>query len=395
MQTKGSLAVFLALACSVLGLNAAPNFTVTDLGTLGGNTSTANSVAGNGANAEGMIVGSSTTADNSEHAFLFVEDKMYDLNNLCDLSQTNFKVLTVARTISDSLIIIGDGITKNGDKHAFKLTPQTVAGGQWHYQCCQWVWIQDGGGWWWEEGCGCYKWHGPPGPHPPCTPENPPCWEYAFPCPPPIHRPTPTPTPPGQCWCCINGEVVQTTPEECRDREGQCYPTREEALAHCKNLRWCCLNGRVFQTDLCDKCRYNGGQCYDTREEALRHCGEVCWCCIDGQLVQVPVGQCRERAGQCFGSREEAARNCRPHRTPTPPPQQTPPPPRTYIPGVQQTPTPPARKSPTPSRRRGTPTPPKTFIGKAEGQGTSTPSNRGSSGRRKARGSPTPYGQRY
>src|SRR5205823_12422478 len=84
------------------------------------NTSTANSVAGNGANAEGMIVGSSTTADNSEHAFLFVEDKMYDLNNLCDLSQTNFKVLTVARTISDSLIIIGDGITKNGDKHAFK-----------------------------------------------------------------------------------------------------------------------------------------------------------------------------------------------------------------------------------------------------------------------------------
>ena len=83
-------------------------FTVTDLGTLGGYTSTANSVAGNGTNVAGMIVGSSTTADSSEQAFLFVEDKMYDLNTLCDLSQTDFKVLTVARTISDSCVIIGD-----------------------------------------------------------------------------------------------------------------------------------------------------------------------------------------------------------------------------------------------------------------------------------------------
>jgi len=90
MQTKVSLAAVFALACSVLRLSAEPSFTVTDLGTLGGNTSTANSVAGNGANAAGMIVGSSTTADNSEHAFLFVEDKMYDLNNLCDLSQERF-----------------------------------------------------------------------------------------------------------------------------------------------------------------------------------------------------------------------------------------------------------------------------------------------------------------
>src|SRR5438270_7296061 len=100
-QTKICFAVATFLSCALVRVSGEPAFTVTDLGTLGGNTSTANSVAGNGANAEGMIVGSSTTTDNSEHAFLFVEDKMYDLNNLCDLSQTNFKVLTVARTISD------------------------------------------------------------------------------------------------------------------------------------------------------------------------------------------------------------------------------------------------------------------------------------------------------
>src|SRR2546430_2414951 len=175
-------------------------YTVTDLGTLGGNTTTANNVTGHGQNAAGMIVGSSTTGDNSEHAFLYVRDKMYDLNTLCDLSQSEFKVLTVARTISDSCVIIGDGITKNGDKHAFKMTPIGVAGGQWNYECCQWIWKQDGGGWCWESNCGCYKWCGPPGKHPPCPPQPPPCWNWPLPCfpgcPPPVGPPTPPPPPP-------------------------------------------------------------------------------------------------------------------------------------------------------------------------------------------------------
>jgi len=135
-------------------------FTVTDLGTLGGAASQANGVAGNGANAAGMVVGSSTMSDNSEHAFLYTNGQMFDLNVLCDLSQSDFKVLTVATSISDSCLIIGGGITTNGQKHAFLLTPVSVAGGNWSYNCCQWVWIQQGGGWWWEENCGCYRWHG-------------------------------------------------------------------------------------------------------------------------------------------------------------------------------------------------------------------------------------------
>ena len=172
------------------------SFSVTDLGTLGGTTSTANSVAAQGTNAAGMIVGSSTTSDNAEHAFLFAQGQMFDLNTLCDLATSDFRVLTVARAINDSCVIIGEGITTNGSKHAFMLTPLQVAGGQWSYLCCQWVWMQQGGGWWWEESCGCYRWHGPPGDHPPCPPEPPPCWWFPLPCPPPCHRPTPTPTPP-------------------------------------------------------------------------------------------------------------------------------------------------------------------------------------------------------
>jgi probable HAF family extracellular repeat protein len=170
-------------------------YDVVDLGTLGGATSTANGITAQGTNAAGMIVGSSTTSDNSEHAFLYANGQMFDLNTLCDLSKSDFRVLTVAKTINDSCLIVGEGITTNGAKHAFLLTPIPVAGGQWSYVCCQWVWIQEGGGWWWESNCGCYKWHGPPGRHPPCPREPPPCWWFPLPCPPPCHRPTPTPTP--------------------------------------------------------------------------------------------------------------------------------------------------------------------------------------------------------
>src|ERR1043165_9717372 len=67
------------------------SYTLTDLGTLGGTSSVANSVNGQGRNAAGMIVGSSTTSDGTEHAFLYVNDQMFDLNMLTDLTSTNFK----------------------------------------------------------------------------------------------------------------------------------------------------------------------------------------------------------------------------------------------------------------------------------------------------------------
>lgn len=199
----GLAAIFFLLLASPRA-GAQLSYSVTDLGTLGGATSTANGVVGQGHNAAGMIVGSSTASDNSEHAFLYTNGQMFDLNALCDLSTSDFAVLTVAKTISDSCLIIGEGVTTNGEKHAFLLTPIPVDGGQWSYVCCQWVWIQEGGGWWWETGCGCYRWHGPPkGRRPACPPEPPHCWWYPLPCPPecgctPPNTPPPptTPTPP-------------------------------------------------------------------------------------------------------------------------------------------------------------------------------------------------------
>jgi probable HAF family extracellular repeat protein len=308
--TTASFAAIIFLCAAAGQAEAQLSYSVTDLGTLGGATSTANGVAGQGHNAAGMIVGSSTASDNSERAFLYTNGQMFDLNTLCDLSQSDFKILTVARTISDSCLIIGEGITTNGQKHAFLLTPLPVDGGQWSYVCCQWVWIQQGGGWWWETGCCCYKWHGlPRGKRPPFPPQPPHCWWWPLPCqlecgctPPP-----PPPPPPPQCWCCIKGEVFQTTEAICRERGSQCYGSKEEALRNCKQC-WCCIDGQVVQTNWAD-CRERGGQCYGSKEEALKNCTQ-CWCCIDGQVVQTNWADCREKGGQCYGSKEEALRNC-------------------------------------------------------------------------------------
>ena len=146
IKTNVSFAALFFLLFAFTRAEAQLSYTLTDLGTLGGTTSTANGVSGPGHNVHGMIVGSSTLSDGTEHAFLHVSGQMYDLNTLCNLSTSNFKVLTVAKSISDSCLIIGDGETLNGEKHAFLMTPTEVDGGQWSYVCCQWVWIQNGGG---------------------------------------------------------------------------------------------------------------------------------------------------------------------------------------------------------------------------------------------------------
>src|ERR1017187_2912732 len=113
--TTASFAAIIFLCAAVGQAEAQLSYSVTDLGTLGGATSTASGVAG--------------------HAFLYTNGKMFDLNTLCDLSTSDFSVLTIAKTISDSCLIIGEGITTNGQKHAFLLTPLPVDGGQWSYVC--------------------------------------------------------------------------------------------------------------------------------------------------------------------------------------------------------------------------------------------------------------------
>jgi len=309
MKTKNTIgcAALFYLLFAFTRAEAQFSYTLTDLGTLGGTTSSANGLSGPGHNAAGMIVGSSTLSDGTEHAFLFVKGQMYDLNALCDLSLSNFKVLTLAKTISDSNLIIGEGVTLNGEKHGFLMTPTEVDGGNWSYLCCKWVWIQKGGGWWWDTECHCYTWHGPPGKETPCPPQPPHwCW---WPIPPPDGCGCGWPDlPPNWCYTCINGYILVLPEDEVKAKGGQCYYSPEETFKYCRT-QWTCLGDKVIKTTWAE-CEAKGGQCYDSPWEARQYCGKLCWICVDGKVVRVPEAEARKRKAKCYSTQEEAQRNC-------------------------------------------------------------------------------------
>ena len=78
-------------------------------------------------------------------------------------------------------------------------------------------------------------------------------------------------------WCCHDGKVFPATPEECREHGGQFFPTREEAVEHCREKPhepgWCCHDGEVFPANP-EECRERGGHFFPSREEAEEHCRE-------------------------------------------------------------------------------------------------------------------------
>jgi probable HAF family extracellular repeat protein len=85
----------------------AVNYTVTDLGTLGGKNSYATDI-----NANGLVVGDSLLADGSQHAFIYHDGAMHDLGTL---GGTNSE----ATGINSSGYIVGWSDMANGSQHAF------------------------------------------------------------------------------------------------------------------------------------------------------------------------------------------------------------------------------------------------------------------------------------
>jgi probable HAF family extracellular repeat protein len=84
---------------------------MTDLGTLGGNESSAY-----GINNAGQVVGQA-----GFRAFLYSNGLMQDLNAL--VSPGSGWRLSSARDINDAGMIVGSGINPQGESHAFLLTP--------------------------------------------------------------------------------------------------------------------------------------------------------------------------------------------------------------------------------------------------------------------------------
>ena len=315
--------VFFLFALASTG-RAQVSFDLTDLGTLGGNSSSAASMGGqHGRNAAGMIVGTSKAADNSSRAFLYSNGQMSDLNSLCDLTKTNFAVLTAATSIDDDGAIIGEGTLTDGKAHAFLLTPVLVDGGRWSYSCCNWVWKQvdatgNNTGWWWEPASHRYNWHGSGGKHPACPPNPPHCWSWPLPCPPetgstpyPTQTPTPTPTP---------GITPTPTPTPSSGKPPIRFPHNVGLITPTppEPMYWVCMGQGVIWHLNMKEVNYFKKPYYNTAEEADAKCegatpgqDPVGWCCDYGHIEgKLPVANCVSIQGTSYPTLADASVHC-------------------------------------------------------------------------------------
>ncbi|MEY2564015.1 MAG: hypothetical protein QOH88_2208 [Verrucomicrobiota bacterium] len=77
-------------------------------------------------------------------------------------------------------------------------------------------------------------------------------------------------------WCCINGNIVNTTPAACEHKGGTAFPSKASAIAACEKT-WCChKTPKGWQVDYmpASDCKKMGGICYGSKDEAAVKCGK-------------------------------------------------------------------------------------------------------------------------
>jgi len=114
---------------------------------------------------------------------------------------------------------------------------------------------------------------------------------------------------PTMVWCCIDGKVVEVTPEICSQKGGDAYTTEDEALKACQRDGWCCRDGKVGPLTQ-SRCRGVGGAWFATEKEAVEACATDIWCCRDGKVMKTTNELCAEMNGAAFATRAEAERYC-------------------------------------------------------------------------------------
>ncbi len=107
MRRALTISITILLTVLHVGAAGATGYEIIDLGTLGGNESHAY-----GVNSKGQVVGSSITADNLNHAFLYENGAMVDLGTLGGS-------MSRAKAINEAGQIVGESHISNGERRAF------------------------------------------------------------------------------------------------------------------------------------------------------------------------------------------------------------------------------------------------------------------------------------
>jgi len=110
---RGKLCIFAAVITLLPAIGRSQEYTVTDLGTLGGTFSIATAV-----NNKGQVAGQSSTAtqnpaDNQGDPFLYSNGKMIDLGNFGGSSGN------IANALNDEGVVAGVAYTADGNPRAF------------------------------------------------------------------------------------------------------------------------------------------------------------------------------------------------------------------------------------------------------------------------------------
>ncbi|MEA1934667.1 MAG: hypothetical protein U9N60_09620, partial [Thermodesulfobacteriota bacterium] len=96
-------------------------------------------------------------------------------------------------------------------------------------------------------------------------------------------------------WCCSQGRVFESSPEDCRQRRGSFYYDENEVRERCqKRPGWCCSQGQVFESSPKDCQRRRDFFSYDEREVRQR-CEQpsvIGYCCRKGEVFQSERSQC-------------------------------------------------------------------------------------------------------
>jgi hypothetical protein len=115
-------------------------------------------------------------------------------------------------------------------------------------------------------------------------------------------------------WCCSQGQVFESSPEDCKRRRGFFSYNENDVRERCRETSvdgYCCRAGEVFQSERA-QCLRRGGQFYFSYGEAHERCQpRLGWCCSQGQVLESSPEDCKRRRGFFSYNEMEARERCR------------------------------------------------------------------------------------